>query len=84
MINYNITPFTGNIDDPARLKQMALVKAPLKTKYNGKLENLRTHILEFLCRMQNTGLYHEFEIRTRELPRPAEINDDAWELDHSL
>jgi hypothetical protein len=40
MINYNITPFTGNIDDPARLKQMALVKAPLKTKYNGKFENL--------------------------------------------
>ena len=32
MINYNITPFTGNIDDPERLKQMALVKAPLKTK----------------------------------------------------
>jgi hypothetical protein len=64
MINYNITPFTGNIDDPARLKQMALVKAPLKTKYNGKLENMRTHILEFLHHMQNTSLYHEFEIKT--------------------
>ena len=84
MINYNITPFTGNIDDPARLKQMALVKAPLKTKYNGKLENLRTHILEFLRRMQNTGLYHEFEIRTRELSRPAEIDEDVWEFDHPL
>jgi len=25
----HITPFTGTIDDPSRLKQMALVKAPL-------------------------------------------------------
>jgi hypothetical protein len=77
MITYNITPFTGNIDDP-------LVKAPLKTKYNGKLENLCTHILEFLRHMQNTGLYHEFEIKTRELPRPAEIDEDDWDLNHPL
>jgi hypothetical protein len=84
MINYNITPFTGHIDNPARLKQMALVKAPLKTKYDGKLGNLRTHILEFLRRMQNTGLYHEFEIRTKELPRPAEIDEDVWTYDHPL
>jgi hypothetical protein len=84
MINYNITPFTGNIDDPARLKQMALVKAPLKTKYNGKFENLRAHILEFLRRMQNTGIYHEFELRTRELPRPAEIDEDNWDINHPL
>jgi hypothetical protein len=34
--------------------------------------------------MQNTGLYHEFEIRTRELPRPAEIDEDNWVLDHPL
>jgi hypothetical protein len=53
MITYNITPFTGNIDDPAR-------------------------------RMQNTGLYHEFEIKTRELPRPAEIDEDDWDLNHPL
>jgi hypothetical protein len=63
---------------------MALVKAPLKTKYNGKLDNLRIHILEFLRRMQKTGLYHEFEIKTRELPRPAEIDEDDWDLNHPL
>jgi hypothetical protein len=64
-----ITAFTGNIDDPACLKQMALVKAPLKTKYDGKLEHLRTHIMEFLHHIQNTGLYHEFDICTQEFPR---------------
>jgi len=32
MISYNVTPFSGNIDDPVHLEQMALVKAPLKTK----------------------------------------------------
>jgi hypothetical protein len=35
--------FTGNIDYPAHLKQMVLVKAPLKTKYDGKLEHLRIY-----------------------------------------
>jgi hypothetical protein len=34
--------------------------------------------------MQNTGLYHEFELHTRELPRPAEIEEDDWELNHPL
>jgi hypothetical protein len=84
MINYNVTPFTGNTDDPVHLTQMALVKAPLKTKYDGKIENLRTHILEFPRCTQNTGLYHEFEVRTQELPRPFEINEDEWHLDHPL
>jgi hypothetical protein len=59
MISFNVTPLTGNIDYPARLKQMVLVKAPLKTKYDGKLEHLRIHIMEFIHRIQNTGLYHE-------------------------
>jgi acid stress-induced BolA-like protein IbaG/YrbA len=35
MIPYNVTPFTGLIDDPSRLKQMQLVKAHLKTIYGG-------------------------------------------------
>ncbi len=56
MITYNVRRFTGIIDDPAHLKQMASVKAPRKTKYDGKLEHLRTHIMEFLNHIQNTGL----------------------------
>jgi hypothetical protein len=39
---------------------MQLVKAPLKTKFEGKPEQLRTHIQEFIQRMQNTGLFSEF------------------------
>jgi hypothetical protein len=61
---------------------MALVKAPLKTKYDGKLEHLRTHIMEFLRHMQNTGLYHEFDISTQELPCPFEIDEDNWTVAH--
>jgi hypothetical protein len=40
MIPYNITPFQCSIDDPARIKQMSLVKAPLKTKFEGKPEQV--------------------------------------------
>jgi len=40
MIQYNITPITCAIDDPNRLKQMQLTKAPLKTKFEGKPEPL--------------------------------------------
>jgi hypothetical protein len=47
MVNYNLTPFTATVDDPARLKHMALVKEPLKTVYEGKIENLRLHIQDF-------------------------------------
>jgi hypothetical protein len=47
MVNYNPTPFTATVDDPARLKHMALVKEPLKTVYEGKIENLRLHIQDF-------------------------------------
>jgi hypothetical protein len=64
MISYNITPFSGTIDDPAHLKQMVLVEAPLKTEFDGKPDHLRTHIQEFTRRMKNTGLYQEFQIRT--------------------
>jgi len=60
---------------------MALVKAPLKTKYDGKIEHLRTHILEFTRRIQNTGLYHEFAVRTHENPRPIEIPEEQWTLE---
>jgi hypothetical protein len=76
MLRYNITPFTCAIDDPNRLKQMQLVKAPLKTKFEGKPEQLRTHIQEFVRRMQNTGLFPEFQIQLSENPRPEEIPDD--------
>ncbi len=65
MITYNITFFTCSIDDPVHLKQMALVKTPLKTKFEGKPEQFRTHVKEFTHRMQNTGLYHEIQIKWR-------------------
>jgi len=84
MISYNITPYSGIIDDPARLKQMALVKAPLKTKFDGKPDHLRTHIQEFTRRMKNTGLYQEFQIRTQENERPEDIPEDEWTQDHPL
>jgi hypothetical protein len=64
MVNYNLTPFTATIDDPARLKHMAQVTAPLQTVYDGKIENLRLFIQDFNRRNKNKGLYHEFSIRT--------------------
>jgi hypothetical protein len=84
MISYNLTPFTGTIDDPARLKQMALVKSPLKTKFEGKTEQIRTHIQEFIRRMHNTGLYQEFQIKLRENDKPDDIPEDEWTQDHPL
>jgi hypothetical protein len=84
MISYNITPFSGTIDDPARLKQMALVKAPLKTKFDGNPDHLRIHIQEFTRRMKNTGLYQEFHIRTQGNARPEDISEDEWIQDHPL
>ena len=73
MIPYNVTPFTCSIYNPLCLKQMPLVKAPLKTIYDGKPEQLRTHIQEFTRRMQNTGLYQEFQIRTTETLVPKKF-----------
>jgi hypothetical protein len=70
MIPHNITPSTFSIENPLCLKQMQLVKAPLKTIYDGKPEQLRTHIQEFMRRMQNTGLYQEFQICTTENAHP--------------
>jgi hypothetical protein len=84
MVLYNLTPFTATIDDPSRLKHMATVKAPLQTVYDGKIENLRLHIQDFTRRIQNTGLYKEFSIRTQENPRPADIAAAVWTLDHPL
>jgi hypothetical protein len=63
---------------------MEMVKAPLQTVYNGKIENLRLHIQGFTRRIKNTGFYHEISIRTTETPRPADIPDDAWTFDHPL
>lgn len=51
---------------------MALVEAPLKTKYDRKIEHLRTHFLESTHRFQNIGLYHEFTICAHESPRPLD------------
>jgi hypothetical protein len=84
MIPYNVTPFTCSIYDPSHLKQMQLVKAPLKTIYDGKPEQLRTHIQEFTRCMQNTGLYQEFQIMTTENPRPEEIPEEEWTNDYPL
>jgi len=58
MTTYNITPFTCTIDDPTRLKQMTLVKSPLKTKFEGKPEQVQNHIQEFIRRMKNSGLFN--------------------------
>ncbi len=63
MVTYNLTPFTATIDDPARLKHMATVQAPLQTVYDGKIENLRLYIQDVTRRIQTTGLYKEFTIR---------------------
>jgi hypothetical protein len=84
MVIYNLTPFTAKIDDPARHKHMATVKSPLQTVYDGKIENLRLHIQDFTRRIQNTGLYKEFSIRTQENPRPNDITEEAWTIDHPL
>jgi uncharacterized protein YqgV (UPF0045/DUF77 family) len=70
MIPYNLTPFTGTIDDPACLKQMALVKTPLKTKFEGKAEQLLTHVQEFTRHVKNMGLYQEFQIKLQENDKP--------------
>jgi hypothetical protein len=84
MVHYNLTPFTATIDDPSRLKHMATVKAPLQMVYDGNIENLRLHIQDFTRRIQNTGLYQEFSIRTQENPRPDDIAAAVWNLDHPL
>jgi hypothetical protein len=84
MVNYNLTPFTSTIDDPARLKHMAMVKEPLRTVYDCKIENLRLHIQEFVRRMQSSGLYKEFIIKTIENPCPNDIPEDEWVFDHPL
>jgi hypothetical protein len=84
MVYYNLTPFTATVDDPARLKHMATVKAPLQTVYDGKIENLRLHIQDFTRRIQNTGIYKEFIIRTQENQRPNDILEDDWTVDHPL
>jgi len=84
MGTYNSTPFNTTIDDPARLKRMAMVKAPLQTVYDGKIENLQLHIQDFTRHIKNTRLCHEFLIHTTENPQPAEIPDDAWTFDHPL
>jgi hypothetical protein len=84
MVNYNLTQFTAAIDDPAHLKHMAQVTAPLQTVYDGKIENLRFFIQDFNRRIQNKGLYHEFSIRTNENPRLQGIREEDWNFDHLL
>jgi hypothetical protein len=84
MVTYNLTPFTAKIDDPARLKHMAQVTAPLQTIYDGKIENLRLFIQDFTRRVQNKGLYHEFSIRTTENPRSQGIHEQELTDDHPL
>jgi hypothetical protein len=53
MVQYNLTPFTSTIDDPARLKHMIMVTEPLRTIYDGKIETLRLHIQDFVRCMQS-------------------------------
>jgi hypothetical protein len=84
MVIYNLTPFTAKIDDPTHHKHMATVKRPLQTVYDGKNENLRLHIQDFTRRIQNTGLYNEFNVCTQENLCPNDINEDAWITDHPL
>ncbi len=84
MVTYNLTPFTATIDDPARLKHMATVQAPLQTVYDGKIENLRLYIQDVTRRIQTTGLYKEFTIRLQENQRPIDIAEEDWTVDHPL
>ncbi len=44
----------------------------------------RLHIQDFTRRIQNTGLYHKFTIRTQENQRPDDIPEDNWTQDHPL
>jgi uncharacterized protein YqgV (UPF0045/DUF77 family) len=81
MIPYNLTPFTGTIDDPACLKQMALVKTPLKTKFEGKAEQLLTHVQEFTRHVKNMGLYQEFQIKLQENDKP---DDNQMRTGHKI
>jgi hypothetical protein len=83
MVYYNLTPFTATIDDPARLKHMSTVKAPLQTVYDGKVENLQLHIQDFTRHIKSTGLLKEFLIRTQENPRPNEIEENVWTVEIS-
>jgi hypothetical protein len=62
---------------------MTLVKAPLKTKFEGKPEQLLSHV-EFTHRMLNTGLYQDFQIRLEENVRTDEIPEEDWTMDHPL
>jgi hypothetical protein len=72
------------LDDPARLKHMAAVKAPLQMVYYGKIENLHFHIQDFIRQIQNIGLYKEFAIRTQENHHPDDIKEEDWTIDHPL
>jgi len=67
-IKINLSPFTNSIDDPNRLKQYAIAREPLKTKYSGQSEHLRNHILEFTHQMESTGLIKEFNVRHTNYP----------------
>lgn len=63
---------------------MQLVKTPLKIIYYENPDHLRTHIQEFTRRMQNTGVYQEFQICTIENARPEEISEKDWADNHPL
>jgi hypothetical protein len=54
MVDYNLTPFTATIDDPAHHKHTALVKASLQT-------------IRLYSKNSNMGLHCEFSIHTQEL-----------------
>ena len=69
-IKIKFTPFTSEIDDPSGLKQNALVRDPLKTKFSRQPELLRSHLSEFTRRMESTGVILEFSVRSAERPRP--------------
>ncbi len=84
MVNYNLMSVTATIDDSACLKHMVMVKAPLQTVYDGKIENLRLHIQDFTRCIQTTGLYREFIIWMQENQCPNDIPEVDWTVASSL
>jgi hypothetical protein len=69
MVDYNLTPFTATIDDPAHHKHTALVKASLQTiRLYSKNSNMGLQTIRLYSKNSNMGLHYEFSIHTQELP----------------
>jgi hypothetical protein len=52
--------------------------------HSSRFLSLKTHIQEFTRRIQNSGLSHEFQIKTCEKTYREEFPEDDWTADHPL